>query len=79
MPEVRIVASYTRDYLPLFRIPDTYIRGRGRLTVHGLVCVGQRGWQSPGAHHTTTRVQPAHLRSGDPRCSLRGPGCALAI
>ncbi|GIL51503.1 hypothetical protein Vafri_7475 [Volvox africanus] len=29
VPEVRIVAGYTREYLPLFRIPDTYIRGKG--------------------------------------------------
>ncbi|GLC38898.1 hypothetical protein PLESTB_000459500 [Pleodorina starrii] len=29
VPEVRIVPGYTREYLPLFRIPDTYIRGKG--------------------------------------------------
>ncbi|KAG2498114.1 hypothetical protein HYH03_003872 [Edaphochlamys debaryana] len=29
VPEVRIVAGYTREYLPLFRIPETYIRSKG--------------------------------------------------
>ncbi|GFR40774.1 hypothetical protein Agub_g1388 [Astrephomene gubernaculifera] len=31
VPEVRIVPGYTREYLPLFRIPETYIRGKGGL------------------------------------------------
>ena len=29
VPEVKKVPTYTRDYLPTFKIPETYIRGRG--------------------------------------------------
>lgn len=29
VPEVKEVATYTRDYLPTFRVPDTYIHGKG--------------------------------------------------
>jgi len=29
VPEVKKVPTYTRDYLPTFKIPDTYIRGKG--------------------------------------------------
>jgi enhancer of polycomb-like protein len=29
VPPVREVPEYTREYLPRFRIPDTYIRGKG--------------------------------------------------
>eukprot|EP00195_Chlamydomonas_chlamydogama_P006076 CAMPEP_0202910272 /NCGR_PEP_ID=MMETSP1392-20130828/51605_1 /ASSEMBLY_ACC=CAM_ASM_000868 /TAXON_ID=225041 /ORGANISM="Chlamydomonas chlamydogama, Strain SAG 11-48b" /LENGTH=482 /DNA_ID=CAMNT_0049600335 /DNA_START=92 /DNA_END=1536 /DNA_ORIENTATION=+ len=29
VPEVKEVPTYTRDYLPLYRLPETYIRGKG--------------------------------------------------
>jgi len=29
VPEVKQVPAYTRDYLPTFKIPETYIRGKG--------------------------------------------------
>mmetsp|Transcript_18428 Transcript_18428/g.51673 ORF Transcript_18428/g.51673 Transcript_18428/m.51673 type:complete len:636 (-) Transcript_18428:160-2067(-) len=29
VPEVKKVPTYTREYLPTFKIPDTYIRGKG--------------------------------------------------
>lgn len=29
VPDVRFVPGYTREYLPLFKIPDTYIKGKG--------------------------------------------------
>ena len=31
VPEIKILESYTREYLPTFRIPETYIRGKGEL------------------------------------------------
>lgn len=33
VPEVRLVPTYQRDYLPLFSYPPTYLRGRGTLCV----------------------------------------------
>jgi enhancer of polycomb-like protein len=30
VPQVNEVPTYTRDYLPTFRIPETYIRARGK-------------------------------------------------
>ncbi len=33
VPEVGVVPTYTRDYLPTFKIPVTYIRGRGALAL----------------------------------------------
>eukprot|EP00983_Pelagomonas_calceolata_P132400 1161864-Pelagomonas_calceolata.AAC.21 len=30
VPEVKKVPTYTREYLPTFKIPDTYIRGKGK-------------------------------------------------
>ena len=30
IPTVRVVPTYDRDYLPLFREQNTYIRGRGK-------------------------------------------------
>ncbi len=91
MPEVRFVPSYTRDYLPLFRIPDTYIRGKGKRTVHGLVCVarlGGKAWATRVANPRGTQpLQPPSatppgpsrrtLRPNDLPCSLEGPRCAL--
>lgn len=41
VPEVKTVESYTRDYLPTFKIPDTYIRGKGAAAharAHALAC-----------------------------------------
>ncbi|GAX80451.1 hypothetical protein CEUSTIGMA_g7890.t1 [Chlamydomonas eustigma] len=29
VPDVKVVPMYTREYLPLYQVPDTYIRGRG--------------------------------------------------
>ncbi len=29
VPQIGTVPTYTRDYLPTFRIPETYIRGKG--------------------------------------------------
>lgn len=30
VPEVGFIPGYTREYLPVFRIPETYIRSKGK-------------------------------------------------
>ena len=34
IPTVRVVPTYDRDYLPLFKEQNTYIRGRGNSALH---------------------------------------------
>lgn len=85
MPEVKNVPTYTRDYLPTFKIPETYIKGKGACMRRGLcrACMeplelmhaaGQKRLASSGrALHTGRRAsaKPAALQQ-QPAC-LRLP------
>ena len=65
VPEVKKVPTYTRDYLPNFRIPDTYIRSKG---AHRLAETGASGsWaagQSAGPNKHAELCSGHGLRMG---------------
>ena len=74
VPEVRYVPGYTREYLPLFKIPETYIKGKGGglLTTLPLGCTGGFAcrMQALGFH--------ARMREWHPSSCMRNCACMHA-
>lgn len=74
VPEVRMVETFYRDYLPVFVVPNTYIRGKG-IVVSVLIWVELCGRLLNCCEYLTTSQHRVHSVTCHSDCVLRKPTC----